>query len=60
MVNKPQERVHTTFYEDEEWLAIGLEVEADNCLLQLVQMLKVDQIDWPGKERQHILYDVYQ
>jgi len=29
-------------------------------MLQLIQMLKVNQVDWPGKVRQHILYDVYQ
>jgi len=29
-------------------------------MLQLIQMLKVNQVDWPGKERQHILYEVYQ
>lgn len=35
-------------------------MESDGLLLQLVQILKVNQVDWPGKARQHILYDVYQ
>jgi hypothetical protein len=60
MLNAPQEMIHTTFYDREEWLPLKLEWEGNNCLLQLIQMLKVNQIDWPGKERQHILYEVYE
>lgn len=59
LLNSPRQRIHTTFYEQEEWLPIELELEANDCLLQLIQILKVNQMEWPGKSRQHILYDLY-
>ncbi len=60
LLNSPKQRIHTTFYSCAEWLPINLELEANDCLLQLIQILKVNQMNWPGKTRQHILYDLYQ
>lgn len=59
MLNLPGGMYFTSFYDQSEWLPIQLESQSNNCLLQLIQILKVNQVEWPGKERQNILYDVY-
>lgn len=58
MINLSKERINVTNYEQSEWLPLSLELEGNHCMLQLIQLLKVNQCEWPGKARQHVVYDI--
>lgn len=51
MLNCDQRKIYTTFYdiEDCDTLPLVLEMEANHIVSQLIQLVGINQLEWPGK-----------
>lgn len=61
MLNCDPKKTYTTFYDGSNYdtLPLIVEAESNHVVFQLIQLMGINQTEWPGKERQKILYEVY-